>query len=57
MFKRVAILALALSVLGAIPAFGEGKEKVVLLLNWYTYSEHAPFYLGKERGLLRAGGH
>jgi NitT/TauT family transport system substrate-binding protein len=22
----------------------------MLLLNWYTYSEHAPFYLGKERG-------
>jgi NitT/TauT family transport system substrate-binding protein len=34
----------------AAPAFGQGKEKVVLLLNWYTYSEHAPLYLGKERG-------
>ena len=50
MFKRVAALAIALSVLGAVPALGQGKEKVVLLLNWYTYSEHAPFYLGKERG-------
>lgn len=56
MFKRVAILALALSALGAIPAFGEGKEKVVLLLNWYTYSEHAPFYLGKERGYFEQEG-
>jgi NitT/TauT family transport system substrate-binding protein len=26
------------------------KEKVVLMLNWYLYSEHAPFFLGKERG-------
>ena len=22
----------------------------MLLLNWYVYSEHAPFFLGKERG-------
>jgi len=34
----------------ALPAFAQGKEKVVLLLNWYVYSEHAPFFLGKERG-------
>lgn len=25
-------------------------EKVTLMLNWYLYSEHAPFFLGKERG-------
>ena len=31
-------------------AMAQGKDKIVLLLNWYTYSEHAPFYLGKERG-------
>src|SRR3979411_1685190 len=29
---------------------GQPKEKVVLMLNWYLYSEHAPFFLGKERG-------
>jgi NitT/TauT family transport system substrate-binding protein len=34
----------------ALPAAAQTKDKVVLLLNWYTYSEHAPFYLGKERG-------
>ena len=34
----------------AFPAAAQTKDKVVLLLNWYTYSEHAPFYLGKERG-------
>jgi len=50
MFKRVVALSLALGMLIAVPALGQGKEKVVLLLNWYTYSEHAPFYLGKERG-------
>jgi NitT/TauT family transport system substrate-binding protein len=56
MFKRAAWLAIALGVLVAAPAFGQGKEKVVLLLNWYTYSEHAPFYLGKERGYFEQEG-
>jgi NitT/TauT family transport system substrate-binding protein len=26
------------------------KDKVILMLNWYLYSEHAPFFLGKEKG-------
>jgi NitT/TauT family transport system substrate-binding protein len=51
MFKRfalgfVAVVAFAM----AASANAQTKDKVVLLLNWYTYSEHAPFYLGKERG-------
>jgi NitT/TauT family transport system substrate-binding protein len=48
--KRRIALATALLALTAGPAWGQAKEKVTLLLNWYTYSEHAPFYLGKERG-------
>src|SRR5438477_3497539 len=31
-------------------AQSQPKDKVVLMLNWYLYSEHAPFFLGKERG-------
>jgi len=50
MLKRIAAITFAACALIAGPALGQGKEKVVLLLNWYTYSEHAPFYLGKERG-------
>jgi NitT/TauT family transport system substrate-binding protein len=50
MLKRVAAITFAACALVAGSALGQGKEKVVLLLNWYTYSEHAPFYLGKERG-------
>jgi NitT/TauT family transport system substrate-binding protein len=50
MLKRIAALMLAACAVVSGPAFGQGKEKVVLLLNWYTYSEHAPFYFGKERG-------
>ena len=50
MVKRLICIAAALFALAAAPAFAQGKEKVVLLLNWYVYSEHAPFFLGKERG-------
>ena len=48
--KRIAVLAVALLASVAGSALAQGKEKVTLLLNWYVYSEHAPFFLGKERG-------
>ncbi|MDQ6620957.1 MAG: ABC transporter substrate-binding protein [Pseudomonadota bacterium] len=44
------MLAVAALALCAGSALAQGKEKVTLLLNWYVYSEHAPFFLGKERG-------
>jgi NitT/TauT family transport system substrate-binding protein len=53
---RKAVLLVVLAVAGTLaaglpaPASAQGKDKVVLLLNWYVYSEHAPFFLGKERG-------
>src|SRR5213595_1327130 len=51
MQRRFALgFALALVCAFAVPAIAQTKDKAVLLLNWYTYSEHAPFYLGKERG-------
>ena len=51
MLKRLAIFATALAfAAGAGNAAAQAKDKVTLMLNWYTYSEHAPFYLGKERG-------
>jgi len=50
MFKHIAAALCAACALVAGPGQAQNKEKVVLLLNWYTYSEHAPFYLGKERG-------
>jgi NitT/TauT family transport system substrate-binding protein len=40
----------------ATPAMAQTKDKVILMLNWYTYSEHAPFYLGKEKGFFDAEG-
>ncbi len=47
--------ALALS-LSPMAVHAQGKEKVSLMLNWYLYSEHAPFFLGKERGYFEAEG-
>jgi NitT/TauT family transport system substrate-binding protein len=45
------VLALALTVIPAqAQAQAKPQEKVILMLNWYLYSEHAPFFLGKERG-------
>src|ERR1700721_1812237 len=38
--------------LSAAPA--AAADKVVLMLNWYVYGEHAPFYYGKAKGLYAA---
>ncbi len=45
-------LALSAAMLGAAPAQAQDKPKddVTLMLNWYLYSEHAPFFLGKKLG-------
>ena len=31
-------------------------DKVTLMLNWYVYGEHAPFYYGKEKGYFKDTG-
>ena len=46
----IGALVLVVAALAPAPALAQGKDKVVLMLNWYVYSEHAPFFLGKERG-------
>jgi NitT/TauT family transport system substrate-binding protein len=37
-------------------AMAQPKDKATLMLNWYLYSEHAPFFLGKERGYYEQEG-
>lgn len=37
-------------------AQAQPKDKVVLMLNWFVYGEHAPFFLGKERGYFEQEG-
>ena len=45
---------------GADGACGQRRrrraDKVVLMLNWYVYGEHAPFYYGKAKGIYAAEG-
>jgi NitT/TauT family transport system substrate-binding protein len=45
---------LASAVLAVAPA--RAADKVVLMLNWYVYGEHAPFYYGKAKGIYAAEG-
>src|SRR5437899_9321333 len=40
------------TVLAVVPA--TAADKVVLMLNWYVYGEHAPFYYGKAKGIFAA---
>src|ERR1700676_1067269 len=47
---RFAALLGAATMLTMGVAQAQPKEKIVLLLNWYLYSEHAPFFLGKALG-------
>src|ERR1700735_1820250 len=56
MVRLVAALATVLigTMLAALPA--RAADKVVLMLNWYVYGEHAPFYYGKAKGLYAAEG-
>ena len=37
-------------------ALAQPKDKIVLMLNWFVYGEHAPFFLGKERGYFEQEG-
>jgi NitT/TauT family transport system substrate-binding protein len=48
---------IGLLILGpAAEAQDKPATKAVLLLNWYVYSEHAPFFLGLERGYFSQEG-
>ena len=47
---RFVAIVVATTMLCSGAAQGQPKDKVVLMLNWYLYSEHAPLFLGKERG-------
>ncbi len=51
--KRAATIIIALLIFAG-PA--SASDKVVLMLNWYIYGEHAPFFLGKVKGIYAANG-
>jgi NitT/TauT family transport system substrate-binding protein len=52
MIRRLLLALCALIAAGPASA----ADKVVLMLNWYVYGEHAPFYYGKEKGIYAAEG-
>lgn len=50
-------LVIVIALLFAAPfAPSRAADKATLLLNWYLYAEHAPFFLGKERGYFEKEG-
>jgi NitT/TauT family transport system substrate-binding protein len=56
MIRAIAATSAALiwTALSVLPA--SAADKVVLMLNWYVYGEHAPFYYGKAKGIYAAEG-
>ena len=57
--RRQFLAGLAASSVLASPAIAQSArplEKAQLLLNWYLYGEHAPFFYGKKLGLFAAEG-
>src|SRR5687768_18404814 len=54
MIRTIAAISAALiwTALSVLPA--SAADKVVLMLNWYVYGEHAPFYYGKAKGIYAA---
>jgi NitT/TauT family transport system substrate-binding protein len=50
----VSTAAITLSLALATPA--AAADKVTLMLNWYVYGEHSPFYYGKAKGIYEAEG-
>ena len=52
--KATLFAATALLPFASLPA--QAADKVVLMLNWYVYGEHAPFYYGKDKGIYAAEG-
>src|SRR5437763_9870753 len=54
MKRWIGAVAAALMMFAAMPA--QAADKVVLMLNWYVYGEHAPFYYGKAKGIYAAEG-
>src|SRR5262249_15632564 len=53
---RLGFMALMFAVVGAAQAFAQTPAKVKIRLDWKGGAQHAPFYLGQQRGLYRQQG-
>nr|WP_031336034.1 ABC transporter substrate-binding protein [Rhodopseudomonas sp. B29] len=56
MMRFATALAAMVVAFGAAMQPAAAADKVVLMLNWYVYGEHAPFYYGKAKGIYAAEG-
>src|SRR3989440_12125297 len=56
MIRVLAAISAALIWTALAVAPAAAADKVVLMLNWYVYGEHAPFYYGKAKGIYAAEG-
>jgi NitT/TauT family transport system substrate-binding protein len=54
--KKMIRLLLAALCAALLAGPAAAADKVILMLNWYVYGEHAPFYFGKERGIFATEG-
>jgi NitT/TauT family transport system substrate-binding protein len=52
------LISISAALVWMVTAIAPAKaaDKVVLMLNWYVYGEHAPFYYGKAKGIYAAEG-
>src|SRR5215204_662397 len=55
-FLTAALIAAAAFTAPLLTTPAQAADKVVLMINWYVYGEHAPFYYGKEKGIFAAEG-
>ncbi|MBP2315708.1 ABC transporter substrate-binding protein [Azospirillum soli] len=54
--KKALFAAAALFAASSVSGSAFAADKVTLMLNWYVYGEHAPFYYGKEKGYFAEQG-
>jgi NitT/TauT family transport system substrate-binding protein len=55
-FVRLGLLALLFAAVGGAHGFAQTPTKVKIRLDWKGGAQHAPFYLGKERGFYKEEG-
>ena len=53
---RLGLLALVFAAVGGAHAFAQAPVKMKIRLDWKGGAQHAPFYLGKQRGFFKEEG-
>src|SRR5262245_53289420 len=53
---RLGFLALVFAAIGGVHAYAQAPVKVKIRLDWKGGAQHAPFYLGKQRGFFKDEG-